>query len=62
MDFIGTDEAGAALGVTARRVVQLITSGKLPARTFGGSYLIKRSDLSKVKVRKVGRPKIKRSA
>lgn len=40
----------------ARRVLALITSGRLPAQRVGREWLIKVSDLSKVAHRKPGRP------
>jgi excisionase family DNA binding protein len=58
-DLITTQEAAEVLGVTPRRVLTLIRSGRLPARTIGNSrlHLIARADLELVKVRPNGRPK-----
>ena len=57
MKLISTDEAAARLGVSGRRVRQLIGEGKLPAQTIGGTYVINESDLDTVTVYgKPGRP------
>lgn len=57
MKLISTDEAAARLGVSGRRVRQLIDEGKLPAQTVGGTYVINEADLDSVKVYgKAGRP------
>jgi len=54
-DLIGVEQAAKLLHVGARQVRKMIASGLLPAQVFGGSYIIKRSDLAKVpKVRKPG--------
>ena len=57
-DLITTQEAAEMLGVTPRRVLVLIASGRLPARTLGNSrqHLIARADLKLVKHRPNGRP------
>jgi excisionase family DNA binding protein len=55
-DILNTEEAAARLGVSARRVQQLIKSGRLPAREFGGSYMIAAGDLKLVEDRPPGRP------
>lgn len=53
-----TKEAAETLGVSLRRVQQLIKSGVIPATKFGRDYLIDEADLSKVRVyAKRGRPK-----
>lgn len=54
-----TSEAAAALGVSARRVIALIQSGRLPATKHGPVYLILKSDLRCVAHRPPGRPKRK---
>lgn len=57
MKLISTDEAAERLGVSGRRVRQLIDEGKLPAQYVGGGYVIDESELDKVKVYgKPGRP------
>ena len=55
-EFLTTQEAAEELGVTDSRVRQLILDGKLPARKFGRSHVIKRSDLKNVVVGNRGRP------
>lgn len=59
-DLITTAEAAEILGVGAQRIRDLISSGRLPAKKFGegrgGVWMIRRSDLEKVKERKPGRP------
>ncbi len=48
-EFLTTEEAAAALGVSVRRVQQFIGDGRLRARRFGSSkrapYLITRADV-----------------
>ena len=61
-DILNTEEAAERLGVSARRVQQLIKSGRLPAREFGGSYMIAASDLRLVEDRPPGRPPSKSKA
>ena len=55
-EILNTEEAAARLGVSARRVQQLVKSGRLPAREFGGSYMIAAGDLKLVEERPPGRP------
>jgi excisionase family DNA binding protein len=55
-DVLTTEQAAERLGVSARRVQQLIKSGRLPAREFGGSYMILAADLKQVEMRPPGRP------
>ena len=56
-----TREAAAELGVTTRRVIALITAGRLKARRVqtqrGPVYIIRIADLEAVRIRKAGRPK-----
>jgi len=57
IDLIGTKEAAEKLGVSLRRVQQLIELGTLPAQRIGRDYLIQEKDLSKVTIHgKPGRP------
>jgi len=56
MATINTIIAAKALGVTPRRVLALIQSGRLPARKLGRDWIISDRDLKKVMVRKPGRP------
>ncbi len=56
--LIGTKEASEKLGVSLRRVQQLVELGTLPAQRIGRDYLIQEKDLSKVTIYgKRGRPK-----
>lgn len=54
--FIDVKEAAARLGVSYRRAVQLIESGKLPAQRFSRVFLVNPDDLALVADRKPGRP------
>jgi excisionase family DNA binding protein len=57
MKLINTTEAAEALGVSVRRVRQLIAEGKLVAQNLGRDYAIEASALESVKVYgKPGRP------
>ena len=55
-DLITSKEASEELGVTVRRVLALIQAGKLKAHKLGRDWVIRRSDLDLVRVRKPGRP------
>lgn len=58
--LLTTQQVAAELGVKPRRVCALIAAGKLPAERAGQRvYLIKRSDLKAVQIRKPGRPRKK---
>ena len=57
MATLTTAEAAEKLGVSVRRVQQLVQAKRLPAKTFGGSLMIEEEDLKLVKDRKPGRPK-----
>jgi excisionase family DNA binding protein len=58
MKLLGTKDAAEKLGVSLRRVQQLVESGTLPAQKIGRDYLIQEKDLSKVTIHgKAGRPK-----
>ena len=54
--YISTNEAADVLGITRQRVLQLITSGRLPAEKFANVYMIRRADLRQVEERTPGRP------
>lgn len=56
MKTLTTKETAERLGVTVRRVNDLIMSGRLPATRFGRAYMIKESDLKLVENRSPGRP------
>jgi excisionase family DNA binding protein len=57
MKTLTTKEAAERLGVTVRRINDLITSRRLPAARFGRAYMIKESDLKLVETRQPGRPR-----
>jgi excisionase family DNA binding protein len=44
-DEISADEAGAVLGVKARRVRQLLDAGQLEGRRVGGRWLVSRASV-----------------
>lgn len=57
MKLLNTAEAADKLGVSVRRVRQLIAEGKLPAHHLGRDYAIEESALSSVRTYgKPGRP------
>lgn len=56
MAILTSAQAAERLGVSVRRVQQLVKDGRLPADLFGGSLMIKEEDLKLVEDRKVGRP------
>jgi excisionase family DNA binding protein len=56
MAILTTAQAAERLGVSARRVQQLVKDGRLPAEQFGGSLMIREEDLKLVENRKAGRP------
>jgi excisionase family DNA binding protein len=51
-----TKQAAEILGVSVRRVLQLVYDGRLPAEKHGRDWAIKAEDLELVKERKPGRP------
>ena len=58
MKLLGTKEAAEKLGISLRRVQQLVETGTLPAQKIGRDYLIQEKDLSKITIHgKPGRPK-----
>jgi len=59
---VTTKEAAEILGVTDGRVRQMILKGQLPAKRFGRSLTLSRSDVERLRGRKAGRPKKGRSA
>ncbi len=57
MNLLSIKEVAEKLGVSARRVNQLIDEKKLPAQKIGSQYVINESDLEKVTIYgKPGRP------
>ena len=62
MKMLSTKEAAEKLGVSLRRVQQMITEGTLPANKVGRDYVILENDLENVTIYgKPGRPKKKKS-
>lgn len=55
--FLTTSEAAEKKGVSIRRIQALITKNQLKAEKVGRDYLIRESDLDKIKQGTVGRPK-----
>jgi len=58
-DLITTTEAAKRLGLSLRRVQDLVKAGRIKATLFNGTYAIRPADLAAVKVRKPGRPRNK---
>jgi excisionase family DNA binding protein len=56
MGLITTAQAAKRLGISVRRVQELISSQRLPAQQFGRTYVVNEEDLKLVENRKVGRP------
>jgi excisionase family DNA binding protein len=56
--MLTTAQAAEKLGISPRRVLELIKGGRLPAQPFGRTYMIQEKDLALVKNRRPGRPKI----
>jgi|694.fasta_scaffold07216_11 excisionase family DNA binding protein len=56
MNLLSTNEAATRLGITQRRVVALITSGRLPSQRVGKMHVVREKDLKLVKDRPPGRP------
>jgi excisionase family DNA binding protein len=52
-----TAQAAKKLGISPRRLLDLIQAERLPAQPFGRTYMIEEKDLKLVKNRKPGRPK-----
>lgn len=58
MKMLNTKEASEKLGVSIRRVQQLIEEETLPAQKVGRDYIVLEKDLEKVIIYgKAGRPK-----
>lgn len=56
MEVLTAAQAAALLNISVRRVQQLVKSGRLPARVFGGALMIRAGDLKLVANRRPGRP------
>jgi excisionase family DNA binding protein len=59
---ITTKEAAQILGISDRRVRQMILNGQLSAKRFGRTLTLSRSDVERLRASRVGRPKKRRSA
>ncbi len=57
MALITTAQAAEKLGISVRRVQELIGAGRLPAQQFGRTYVVDEADLKLVEDRKPGRPR-----
>jgi excisionase family DNA binding protein len=62
MRMMTTQEAADELGVSVRRITELIRTGRLPSERFGKAHAIREEDLELVRDRKPGRPPKKESA
>jgi excisionase family DNA binding protein len=56
MKILSVAEAAEKLGVTRRRVNQLIDKNRLPAQRVGRAFVIREDDLRLVENRQTGRP------
>jgi excisionase family DNA binding protein len=50
-DLLGTSEAAALLGVSARRILKMIENGQLAAQRVGGFSVLDRADVEKLRDR-----------
>ena len=57
MNLYTTQTAAQSLGVSQRRVLALISAGRLKATKVGPLWTIRPADLDKVRSRKNGRPR-----
>jgi excisionase family DNA binding protein len=59
--LLTTKQVGEVLGLSQRRIVELINEGRLLATKVSHIWLIRRKDLDNIKpaLRPVGRPKLK---
>ena len=55
--FLSVTQAASEIGVTRARVLVFINDGRLAAQKIGKQYMIKKSDLAKLRIGKPGRPK-----
>lgn len=59
--LLSTKQAAELKGVSVRRIQALITKGQLEAEQVGRDYVIRASDLDRIKAGVVGRPKKKKT-
>ncbi|MET0465634.1 MAG: helix-turn-helix domain-containing protein [Chitinophagaceae bacterium] len=57
MALITSAQAAEKLGISVRRVQELIKNGRLPSQQFGRTYVVNEDDLKLVEDRKPGRPR-----
>ncbi len=57
LKWLSVREAAESLGISERRVRQLIDAGSLRAQKISGSWVVGQSDLNMVRNRKPGRPR-----
>lgn len=57
MALLTTLQVAGKLGISVRRVQELVNAGRLPAQQFGRTYVIEEEDLKLVAERKPGRPR-----
>jgi excisionase family DNA binding protein len=54
--MLTSSEAAAKLGISRRRMLAIIATGRVPTVRVGTMHLIDPADLAKVRERKPGRP------
>lgn len=54
--MLTTMEVATRLGISQRRVVALITSGRLPSQRVGKMHVVREKDLKLIEDRPPGRP------
>ena len=55
IEYLTTEEAANVIGVSRRRVAQMIDDGTLPSKRFGGAYQIARDDAEHARNHRVSR-------
>ena len=58
-EILTTGQVAKMLDVSLRRVQKLIADGRLPSQQFGREHLIKKSDVERLEIHPVGRPRRK---
>jgi excisionase family DNA binding protein len=61
-ELLSTTQAGARLGVTRQRVLELITEDRLAAIKVGRAYVVRAGDVATLERGTVGRPKTANAA
>jgi excisionase family DNA binding protein len=57
LKLLSTTEAATHLGISKRRVLALISEGRLPALRVGGRFVVREKDLAAYRPLPTGRPK-----